>query len=664
MYIKKLWPLLLSMSLSAEILIVQKVNNIFEPFPGKKANKAELDTIADILLTYQWPMCIMNENLSPEEWRALLFEGKSAEAEFITKKLHAINPNYYAFWVPTTFFHLVCLDLLFNVNPHTIFSDDGDIGENKFLMAVRELPRVTNSNNNIIDKSWKNLLLSPQKTDDARKKSFRPYQTINNHFYKKHSAYFTINRRVAEKLFFYNQDLKNNINNEDIYETVISIIKDTKGTSFVNAITEAYMLSGWSYYYTDPSNYPIARRFDFKAGIDRTYLQNAITIEYNANDQNKEILFRGTAPFTYTELQEHTTESGEKKTEIITHEIPIGVLQKPGKGAQITPSSPYSISFGNSLFAGSLADFDATPYYYLWRNRNDSKIAGFAIYIDKSGYRINQNNNLFLLSPLSHIASLFGFGEMFHSRSIAVSNPKKVPTKVIGLATVWISDPSSLLLQQRDPREQESNLATYFIDNSQIIYSLYSEPKEYENIKNEYIKNLEKRIKQDLAVKNISMFMHKKFIPTMTKKKLAALAESLEALAKSTISRDISAPDHRQPIKTGIISIDNTNLARYIESMTDEQLLTEIKKSLEIEKIKEGPIFELIQSLKDARARGIKKVPAAITFRFAEGDWQLHDQLNRIIKIMKSNNLRYSPLYDKLSEIIWDLADGVHPQKK
>lgn len=522
MFIRKICVFLLFTPLYAEILIVQKKDSQFEALSIDTLKEDDVNKIADILFKYQWPMCTMNTELTTEEKEELFQQSPNAEARFITKKLHEFNPNYYAFWVPTTFYELVCLHTLFQQAPSFLNTTNGT----PFLEAVSGIPNfLSKEGKNIIDTAWKKLLTKTKAGDknwETKKESFTVYQEINNYFYKQHHAYFEINERVATILFDHNKNLIKNINSEDIYKTIKSIFNDPKEV-FIKEIQTNYVKNWWSST-ANPNSYPLASRVHFHA-IDTNYIKQALDIEYKANDQNKGLLFRGTKPFF-----DKTT----KKPLVISP------IHKDFYATTIKPADPYSISFGNSLFAGCIADATATAYQFLSQTQKTDPIAGYGLYIDKAEYIENQNDNIFLISPLAHIASLFTYGEMFHSRSKAALNPKK-PTRIIGLAcNVPIIDPDSLLLITRDPRKHAYNIIDYFIQNGNLIYPEYKanqdEPdKQQAQIMQEILKNAEAARIYTRDVQKISKFIHKVVTPKLTQKKLVILAESLESLASSII---------------------------------------------------------------------------------------------------------------------------------
>ncbi len=73
-------------------------------------------------------------------------------------------------------------------------------------------------------------------------------------------------------------------------------------------------------------------------------------------------------------------------------------------------NKPYSLSFGSSLFAGSLYDGGATAFYYMRKGKN-----AYAIPVPFD----HLNSSPFFIPPTNTVAQLFGHGEIFHGRTKA-----------------------------------------------------------------------------------------------------------------------------------------------------------------------------------------------------------------------------------------------------
>lgn len=85
-------------------------------------------------------------------------------------------------------------------------------------------------------------------------------------------------------------------------------------------------------------------------------------------------------------------------------------FQKDSTSCWSDKNTPYSLSFGSSLFAGCLYDGGATAFHYMRNGKN-----GYAIPVPFD----QLNKSPFFAPPTHPIAQLFGHGEIFHARTKA-----------------------------------------------------------------------------------------------------------------------------------------------------------------------------------------------------------------------------------------------------
>ena len=117
-----------------------------------------------------------------------------------------------------------------------------------------------------------------------------------------------------------------------------------------------------------------------------------------------------------------------------------------------SPLHLYSISLGSSLFGGMVKDPGACAAWYL--SKDGAGLSGYALLIDKKDYVQTQASRLFLIPPLSYMATLFCYGEWFHARAtVATLLPKKQGSiyYISGLDDSGLYDPTGVLLITRDP---------------------------------------------------------------------------------------------------------------------------------------------------------------------------------------------------------------------
>jgi hypothetical protein len=223
----------------------------------------------------------------------------------------------------------------------------------------------------------------------------------------------------------------------------------------------------------------------FESGVLKAdgIIARTITLEEEANKKNQALLFRGTGVFQkiggiVTNKPKKLIET--KKTMHIASSLRIIPDKKePGSFDEIVTAykkgffNPFSIAFGQSLFAGFFSDRGATVYNYIQNKEN----YGYALTIDKINYYVANLlhiKDLFFIPPLSTLSSLFACYEFFHPRGKACipGNPLKYNGKFYGFSwNVSFPDHSGLFLIQRDPLKHERLFSKFVADNAVIIKS-------------------------------------------------------------------------------------------------------------------------------------------------------------------------------------------------
>lgn len=444
----------------SELLIVKKGKNGFVPLDASDIVKSG-KIITDIILKYQWPMCISSQ-LSQEEQDALLTSQKPyAQELFIQNKIRESFDEYGVVFIPTALYELFCIVHLFKtINEKNPFQD----AVNKFIRADNERDFEPNK--------WATelteILNKKESPADIRKQIDAIYKNANDLFFRGdgiESAYLYINNAIAASLF--NQYPELTKSKDPL--ALSSAIKDTTSTWAAFLIEEL-----WAMYdpdFPDELLHPLIEEIGIdysKLSINNlaahlqhesmnNILAKVITLEYEARERNKALLLRGTS--FEEEFQIGITE--EKILAGTT--LPSGILE-----------SPYSISFGNSLFAGILLDPYACAYHYLVEFAGSSRrpSVGYALFIDKKAYFEHQVHNLFFIPPLASITSLSQRGEYFHPRAKAAillkSEGRKEP--LLGLLDKII-DPTGVILITRNPLHHAELFSKFLADNGRIIQS-------------------------------------------------------------------------------------------------------------------------------------------------------------------------------------------------
>ncbi len=440
----------------SELLIVKKEKNGFAPLDASDLVKSG-KIITDIILKYQWPMSISSQ-LSQEEQDALLTSQKPyAQELFIQNKIRKSFDEYGVVFIPTALYELFCIVHLFKtINEKNPFQD----AVNKFIRADNEREFEPNK--------WATelteILNKKESPADIRKQIDTIYKNANELFFRGNgieSAYLYINNAIAASLF--NQYPELTKSKDPL--ALSSAIKDTTSTWAAFLIEEL-----WTMYdpdFPDELRHPLIEEIGIdysKLSINNlaahlqhesmnNILAKVITLEYEARERNKALLLRGTS--FEEEFQIGITE--EKILAGTT--LPSGILE-----------SPYSISFGNSLFAGILLDPFACAYDYLAKFALSRPSVGYALFIDKKAYFEHQVHNLFFIPPLASITSLSQRGEYFHPRTKAAILLKSEGRKeLIGGFLGKMIDPTGVILITRAPLHHAELFSKFLADNGRII---------------------------------------------------------------------------------------------------------------------------------------------------------------------------------------------------
>lgn len=472
--------LTLPLEVSAELLIFKLVEGKMALLDGGDAHN--IAKIEEVLLKYQWPMVKASE-LTKKEQDELLTEGVPyAEERFIQKKIHEVtgNDTYQVVFIPTTIYELFVIAEIFTTKDE----------DNPLQNAIKKLYEYPDMQ--CIDISY---ILNRGYSYDFGKVHAEIndlYKKVNDFFYGDSSAHAYVNERLTflllKELLSGSSavnaiDLSNIIQEkqEEIIGYLIEILKimhpkfgGLKGKLTMPVKTyegeeiKANKLVDLLIKYDDPS---------LKDKHTGDVVMKGIALEYEARKLNKGLLFRGSTVerFDVKGVRIDGTKEAQKYLCGTTLYIDNGLdILKMYKKKMLIP---YSISFGNSLFAGVIQDFGACAYIYLngfksgncSRQKNILKLTGYALFINKKASFRTDNNNLFFISPMSSLASLFEMGEFFHSRSkaaVAIKNKEQIC--IIGLA-LEIEDPAGIIIVEREDLEHAAMVSDFLEKNGRII---------------------------------------------------------------------------------------------------------------------------------------------------------------------------------------------------
>jgi hypothetical protein len=448
-------------------LVVKKTNEGFAPLSLEEDASAS-PKIAAILLKYQWPMCIAS-NLTKEEQDELLMPGKPyAEELFIQKKIREAlgSDDYGVIFIPTAIYELFCMrDLLPGHTPDPFCA-----------MAQKDDAWDGHGKGHKIDLG--ELLKSNDSPHELRKKIFIEYKKVNNPYFKKNnSPYFYINNECVRSLFDWRPEFKKSENTAELSQK----IKEKASSLANNLYLEISSIDLRKF--VKKIGHPeisIVTKAEWRKSSHDDVVSKIIALEYEARELNKALLIRGSS----FEMFQVKPGLQPQKKKLMGSSL---VKQDRSEGDDVSfeaaygekKNTPYSISFGTSLFAGVLGDRTACAFNFLTdptlvssgldREEIMSHIPGYAILIDKKAYIEHHINNLFFIPPLAPIAAIFANGEYFHARTkAAVAKKEQGKREVVGF---WgeLEDPIGVFLITRDPLRHAELFSKYLAENGRLI---------------------------------------------------------------------------------------------------------------------------------------------------------------------------------------------------
>jgi hypothetical protein len=294
----------LHLSIYSELLIVKQTPQGFAPLDQTDLDNSE--QIAQILGTYQWPMCIMAD-LSDGDQKALLAaDTPNAEEVFIQNKIRekigAAGKEYCVIFIPTTIYELFCIwQILKEDWQHPRQFNPFQNAAYKTLWKVHE-----KDGRDAIDIT--DIINEVSAPNVIRKKVFDTYRPVNDVFFSgKENACFYINTALASELFEKFPDLKGSADAQKLSAG----IKDVAANYALSLAREIgkhgdgrrWDLNKNPVYAAAIVPREIVRRM--QDGITKMYISLAedesilptiIALEYDARNLNKAILVRGSSP--------------------------------------------------------------------------------------------------------------------------------------------------------------------------------------------------------------------------------------------------------------------------------------------------------------------------------------------------------------------------------
>ena len=418
--------------LQAELLIFKKTADGFLSALKNEESLKYGPMISKIILKYQWPMCTISK-LTKKEQEELLIPGISdAEEIFIQRKINEIitDLDIQVTFFPTTLYELHCIYEFVNTDLGTINREGINFSKNSFERAtmtayfeglqqdlrrgMREEIRLLNrifgnfreSNNQILNQfGTYNQLFFDTTVKYLIGPIMQDKKPIDLFTSEDISAYMYMNNKIIKKLIEIDHlfSLK-----EQCFNVSQTIEKNSE--MILKKILEMFRTAS----YNEALFGKVPESMFFKNTNYLMFLNHENLIksfmdaEYRAKSLNKAMLLRGTDLLNVDNLRNiyRGVKTSKGAEEIPAPKILGTTMTNTGFNDNL-----YSVSFGQSLFAGIFFDKTACAFYFLKNS------PGYVLLIDKKEYVRSGNNGLFFIPPLSTIAALFGFGEFFHPRT-------------------------------------------------------------------------------------------------------------------------------------------------------------------------------------------------------------------------------------------------------
>jgi len=449
-----------SSTIKSELIVVKEADGYISPLDEKECRDYG-KLISSAIFKYQWPMCV-GSKLREEELAVLTPNAPYAEEQFIEKMLNERLLYYFpthkvklkVLFIPTVLYELFCLIKILTMN-------SGSYCDHIYNFAIRRKPSDFIDLSRILSET----ALVPNATLDIDYEVYELYHQANDIFFDSSvSVWMRINSSLSQWIV------------QNIY---ISNVLDSLQVSDVIKMNIQQMITILLDFFVKQINKKTINYADVLQSLTLHMIKNIgtskelavieriIALEYRARDLNKGLLLRG-SEFGEYQIGSYFNDSPVKKKRLVgstlRNDEDSDVYED--SNAIIQSITPYSISFGNSLFAGFFRDPLACVNFYLERYGT-----GYGLFINKYNYIQHREARLFFIAPLASIAALFERGEYFHSRTTIPLNKKSVESisNIIGLADTIHTDPLGVLLITRDPLKNAALFADFVAKNGEII---------------------------------------------------------------------------------------------------------------------------------------------------------------------------------------------------
>jgi hypothetical protein len=411
------------------IIVTTNKSGAIVPLAPATLQSHHEEALFDSMMRYPWPQCTASAirgHLTKQELAALTAPQPFAEESFLRAKLQALCGNSIDIvYVPTTLYELLVLrEFLLG------FSD-------QFMQLGIKLGQCYAETETSLTK------LIAHHHDDLKAiineyvRDYDPAHQARNLVLQ--ATYLRLNFLVGTYLLSACpgatvDQLRTQLEQHAkklaavCIENIITIYENLFAPRYAKAINDSYTM-----FYFPELGIECAN-----GSLSDGIVAGSLDLEYEAVRSNKAVLFRGAQPFQHP----------------LTDNLVIDTtLVQTGNNI----FKPRSLSFANTLFAGSIFGVNEMAYSFMSSDYN----AAYGLMIDKADYCATRCDNLFFVTPFPTLVGLFVQGQFCHSRSCAAANQGTLVKEIHGFG-YDAQDHSGLLLTYTDPLAQEKKLTKYF----------------------------------------------------------------------------------------------------------------------------------------------------------------------------------------------------------
>lgn len=417
-------------SISKNLNQTVKAETLFYQVDNKPVSDSnEHKTLHNIKLATQFPTCLAQGTCTANELRTLQNE--------IAHKL----PDTKVCFIPRTLYELFLLHFLEKHKENIQEATKGLFYNSAYSESITSALKIPNicakaikfpaTSGEFEDLKHEHAALDKINSDERIEKF---HQVLNNHildFIKKNNLPLPLSLDSAFKI----------VDNPEFWEQVNRQYQYRTSTASYNVPLYGFTLFGVTAPFGSEELENKAKqiyRHDRRlhgiknACINKSDIKRTLQIEYEAADKQQILLFRGKAALD--------------------------------QFREIKSSKSSALSYGLSWLSGVMFDngrWGATPYLY---KQNEG--FGYALPIPYKEYADKQTDlqHMFYIPPVSTIAGMIGYGELFHPRS------KEIPSEpLFGLATAACPTSRGAVMdnsiQKEDQKKLYRNIFTYIQKN-------------------------------------------------------------------------------------------------------------------------------------------------------------------------------------------------------